>query len=346
MAKKRHHIVSQEAYQRYLEDKMTPRERHEFERHLLDHEFEEEALEGLEGLSEIELAEDMSDLRASLASRTHRSSSFVIWRVAAAVVLLGLFSVMVYYFIDQGAMKNERSLTKADKVENAESESSVSEEIIEEQDSSEILAYQQDLTEPVKVPVEEQDLDHKAEPSAKAVVDEKVNVEKPVTLSQEYDKALDIDEDLEVEIPVAIAFDQAEISEERTKKMESKPVAEEMAAPAVEQVRGAEARQALLHAEESDTRTIRGVVRADEDNTAVPGVNVIWKGSSAGTTTDIDGNFTIDIPSKEDGILVFSFIGLSTMEIPVNNQEYIEVAMQADLKQLTEVVVAPLLGIS
>lgn len=85
-------------------------------------------------------------------------------------------------------------------------------------------------------------------------------------------------------------------------------------------------------------KTVTGNVTGEDDGTPVPGVNVIVKGTSAGTVTDIDGKYQIGVP--EDGsIIVFSFIGLATEEVEVGNQSVIDMVMTADIKQLTEVVV-------
>jgi TonB-dependent SusC/RagA subfamily outer membrane receptor len=91
-------------------------------------------------------------------------------------------------------------------------------------------------------------------------------------------------------------------------------------------------------------RTVTGTVTAEEDGSPVPGVNVIVKGTSAGTVTDIDGAYQIGVPD-EGGILVFSFIGLATEEVEIGNQSTINMTMTADIKQLTEVVVTAL-GVS
>ncbi len=85
-------------------------------------------------------------------------------------------------------------------------------------------------------------------------------------------------------------------------------------------------------------RTVTGTVTGEEDGTPVPGVNVIVKGTSAGTVTDIDGKYQIGVPD-EGGILVFSFIGLATEEVEIGSQSVIDMVMTADIKQLTEVVV-------
>jgi len=85
-------------------------------------------------------------------------------------------------------------------------------------------------------------------------------------------------------------------------------------------------------------RTVTGTVSAEEDGTPVPGVNVIVKGTSTGTVTDIDGKYQIGVPDQ-GGVLVFSFIGLTTEEIEIGSQSIINMAMTADLYQLSEVVV-------
>jgi TonB-linked SusC/RagA family outer membrane protein len=91
-------------------------------------------------------------------------------------------------------------------------------------------------------------------------------------------------------------------------------------------------------------RTVTGTVTGADDGTPVPGVNVIVKGTAAGTVTDIDGMYQISVPA-DGGILVFSFIGLATEEVEIGNQSTINMVMSADIKQLTEVVVTAL-GVS
>ncbi len=85
-------------------------------------------------------------------------------------------------------------------------------------------------------------------------------------------------------------------------------------------------------------KTVTGSVTGEEDGTPVPGVNVIVKGTSAGTVTDIDGKYQIGVPD-DGGVLVFSFIGLTTEEVEVGNQSIIDMVMTADIKQLNELVV-------
>lgn len=85
-------------------------------------------------------------------------------------------------------------------------------------------------------------------------------------------------------------------------------------------------------------RNIKGVVTSDTDGSAIPGVNVVVKGTTTGTITDIDGKYSINVPEGSN-TLVFSFIGLQTQEVAIGGQSVIDVTMTADVKQLTEVIV-------
>lgn len=84
--------------------------------------------------------------------------------------------------------------------------------------------------------------------------------------------------------------------------------------------------------------TIKGRVTAQEDKSGLPGVNVLLKGSTNGTTTDGNGNYTLSVP-EATGTLVFSYIGYTTEEVPINGRTTIDIAMVADIKSLSEVVV-------
>ena len=76
----------------------------------------------------------------------------------------------------------------------------------------------------------------------------------------------------------------------------------------------------------------------DENNLPLLGVNVIVKGESRGTTTDFDGNYTIEDLSSGD-VLQFSYVGFLPQEITVTNQETIDVQLKTDSEALEEVVV-------
>lgn len=91
-------------------------------------------------------------------------------------------------------------------------------------------------------------------------------------------------------------------------------------------------------AKSAEVRTIRGTVISSDDNLPLPGVSVIVKGTSTGTATDGDGNFTLEIPDQPT-TLVFSFIGFVNQEVVINNQSQIEVRLEMDVASMDEVVV-------
>jgi TonB-dependent SusC/RagA subfamily outer membrane receptor len=84
-------------------------------------------------------------------------------------------------------------------------------------------------------------------------------------------------------------------------------------------------------------RTITGTVTSAEDNSALPGVSVLIKGTAAGTVTDIDGKYSLEV--AEGSVLLFSYVGFISEEVQVGNQSVIDFVMTPDLTQLEEIVV-------
>ena len=94
---------------------------------------------------------------------------------------------------------------------------------------------------------------------------------------------------------------------------------------------------ALIIDARAQDRTITGKV-LDENGSSLPGVNIILKGTATGTTSDIDGNYVLSVPSQ-GGVLIFSFIGFMTREIEIGAQSSINITLLGDTRQLSEVVV-------
>ncbi len=83
---------------------------------------------------------------------------------------------------------------------------------------------------------------------------------------------------------------------------------------------------------------IQGQVLSAEDGTPIPGVNIVVKGTTQGTVTDVNGNYQLPAVNA-DQKLTFSFIGYLTQEVPVIDQNKIDVKLGPDVSQLSEVVV-------
>lgn len=84
---------------------------------------------------------------------------------------------------------------------------------------------------------------------------------------------------------------------------------------------------------------VSGRVTSEDVPGGIPGVNIVLKGTGTGTATDASGNFRLSIPDPGDGVLIFSYIGYQTQEVPVNRRSQINVTLRADERGLNEVVV-------
>ncbi len=84
--------------------------------------------------------------------------------------------------------------------------------------------------------------------------------------------------------------------------------------------------------------TVNGTVVEQASGEGMPGVAILVKGTSSGTVTDADGRFNLQVPG-EDAVLVFSFIGYMSQEVPVRGKSTINVTLVEDVESLEELVV-------
>jgi TonB-linked SusC/RagA family outer membrane protein len=82
---------------------------------------------------------------------------------------------------------------------------------------------------------------------------------------------------------------------------------------------------------------VSGKVVSSVDNQSIPGVSITVKGTTRGTISDLDGNYTLVAPA--DGILIFSFVGMISQEVPINGKKVINLNMKENKIDLGEVVV-------
>lgn len=88
----------------------------------------------------------------------------------------------------------------------------------------------------------------------------------------------------------------------------------------------------------AQTRTITGTVTGSDDGQPIPGASVFVKGTTMGTITQIDGDYTINVPQDAE-VLVFSFVGMETQEQEIAGRSVINVSLGSDAIQMDEVVV-------
>lgn len=86
------------------------------------------------------------------------------------------------------------------------------------------------------------------------------------------------------------------------------------------------------------THIVSGTVTTKEDNLPLPGVTVLIKGTKRGTTTDLNGNYSLEVADTSS--ILFSFVGMQTNEVAANNRSDVDIKMAEDVSQLKEIVIA------
>ena len=86
-----------------------------------------------------------------------------------------------------------------------------------------------------------------------------------------------------------------------------------------------------------DQTRVEGIVKDDSDGSAIPGVNIVEKGTNNGIMTDANGYYSINIP--EGAILVFSSVGYESQEINVGGRSVIDITLSQNVQQLADIVV-------
>ncbi|GMQ29772.1 SusC/RagA family TonB-linked outer membrane protein [Algoriphagus confluentis] len=93
----------------------------------------------------------------------------------------------------------------------------------------------------------------------------------------------------------------------------------------------------VVFSAQSQERVLKGVVTASSDGLPMPGVTILDKSNQRGTTTNVDGEYSISV--TDQSVLVFSFIGFTSKEFTVGNQSELNVVLDEDASELQEVVV-------
>jgi TonB-linked SusC/RagA family outer membrane protein len=87
---------------------------------------------------------------------------------------------------------------------------------------------------------------------------------------------------------------------------------------------------------------IKGKVTSTEDGSPVPGAYVLVKGTNSGTATDVNGNYQVSV--SPDATLVFSSIGMKSLEVPVNGRTTIDVNLESETTEMDEIIVSAVAG--
>jgi TonB family protein len=305
--------------EKYLKGELSPAERHALERKALDDPFLADALDGAEQLHGHTFSSDITELNEAIAKK--RKTSVWIWpmRIAAGFILISVSTFIIWQATEFTettqpiAYQNQEQESASPAP--SDSGSTAIEEVgpIAPQPSKDIARR----TNPSQPSAKQ--LKNSGEGSATQPVDNSKDMaeEEKIIETQPAEK---IEETKEEEIPVAAKSTE---SDRAKKEMLAAPESKVQARSAVAAVSG---------------RKIKGRVTSSEDGSALPGVNVVLKGTTIGTVTNAKGEYEI-VFTEQDPTLVYAFIGLNTTEVNAGSRSEIDVSLSLDATQLSEVIV-------
>lgn len=337
MADVRHDI------EKYLKGELTLSERNALERRALDDPFLMEALEGAEQISSADFSLDLQHLQTSLRERTSKRKVISLWswpaRIAAGLTLIALsgYVVMKLY---QGDQSNDLALQEKVLPEKPapiiqEGPAVISDSGTVEEENKVTPAG--GLQEPKKT----YSLSESAEARSteKSAPEEKPKLQ-PATVpgievtvaKEEHHNAVSTTESNITNISPS----SGELAEQIRKDADQLAQTEDDLSKKISG-RAAGVQVQTRDEDKTKNRVLRGRV-TDTEGDGLPGVNVLVKGTDVGTITDATGNYEIPVDDKTSE-LVFSFIGMQTHEEEVTNEGELNVALDQDVSQLSEVVV-------
>jgi TonB family protein len=331
--------------ERYLNGEMTPAERHALEKKSLSDPFLADALEGAELITSFDFEQDVNALNKAIDVKTRKESknkNLLFWslRIAAGLVILLIATYLILNLGDeikstpnlsdqQPIQKPDTNQLKKDSSTTGVSNNQLAlaeEKVIQKKEPTDKLKSAERKNNTLKTPVIE---------AEKAVA--------PIADITETEPQV---EEIKTEIiaPV-ITNSSADLEEKKMSPVTASEVAKEAEPVVSSRLRGTNAdRNAKKSFADQGANpqlpaaTISGVVTSAEDGSPLPGVNVVLKGTTIGTITDVEGRFKLDSATIAS-TLVYSFIGLQTKEMNVTNFNPLNVALNADVTQLSEVVV-------
>jgi len=320
--------------ERYKSGKMTSSEMHALEKKALSDPFLADALHGAEKISNEDFTKEVAALNERILSNNKKS----LWaplRIAAGIILLMGISVTIYFI----STSDQRPELMASKTESKTTDSitSLGDTVSNKKD---LLTMNESLEE------KEKSTDEKKSKARQEVALPKLS---PITKNEPPVQMAD----------QAAETKQSEEAPEIKAEEETKPqpeVAEEQKLSATEiETQSAlrdivsdkkEVRKKVISPSSTSgalaskpVRVVNGQVTSAEDGTPLPGVNVTIKGTTKGTITDEQGNYSIELDAEKSPQLVFSFIGTYSNEVPVNDQSNVNTQLKNDVSQLSEVVV-------
>ncbi len=361
--------LSEEDILGYLNGQLEAKEMHRIEREALDDDFDAEALEGLSSLSAEGFETDMATLSARLEKRIAKEKpkkKLLLWpRWAAAIAVFALASWGIVYLVNTDALNKEGSLALEEhRTEESRPESAP----LAEDDKTTKKQSTKEEEAPLLLPPEDSDDvaredrpdkhhdSHSYPPETVAIVDEMIQAEEALETEAATNPVEEKIGKARAPVEEVGILQQQQKSSRSSSNSEEKTLPENsrMIGPTATRSEAAEEfRQEALNRKSSKSKRQKSTSDAQAPNVVegkvttadgegIRGVNVLLQGSTIGTTTDIEGNYSLEIPSNADeSTLEFSYIGYTSQKIsPSKASATVNVQMEEDSQVLSEVVFA------
>jgi TonB family protein len=343
--------------ERYLHGELSPAEMHALEKKALYDPFLAEALEGAAQLAPADLSADLQQLQASLRQASPKTTpgvSLRVWalRIAATLLLLAVATAIIVRIVSTQderlalqtpppARQEEASAParpQADSVVTSPPKPGVvASKPAEESNADESRSFHlNSASEPTSTPSpvadagESVDYFEKQQP---VVAD--VQEAPPAAPEAEFKTDPADDREDATRKRKSLAMQSADKNVETKKELAYTPSTLSGRVAGVSITRTAD----TLNYVTTTAKTVRGKVTLSDDGTGIPGVNVMVVGTDQGTVTDINGNYHIRVEDENNTMLAFSFIGMQNKEVPLGDAENVDVQLDQDVSQLSEVVV-------
>lgn len=330
--------------ERYLSGEMTPEERHALEKKSMSDPFLAEALEGAEHITSAQYEQDLKALYHTIDLKTkkeNKNNTILIWslRIAAGMVIV---FIATYLIINLGEeIKSTPKLSDSDQLQKATPPEIKTDSATNDTVNNQLALVEEKREDEKEKKDKLKSIERKNTTSNTSVIEAEEAVIPLADVINTEPQA----EEIKTEVITPPVSGRAEVQEKEISPVIAREVPKESEPAVGNRVRGGVSdRMAKKSSPEQNASpqqpasAISGIVTSAEDGSPLPGVNVVLKGTTIGTVTDVEGKFILDSATIAS-TLVYSFIGLQTKEVGITNFNPLNVALNADVSQLSEVVV-------
>lgn len=316
---------------KYLRGELGASQMHELEKRALSDPFMRDALEGGSTVEPTDFTADVTAINNGL-----KGGGKTIWftplRIAAGVALLGaaVLFVVLNDTADTRLAQTEQSPVGGEQKRASEEKAADSVQQTQPDKKDQLLSLNKPDNKPEKTTARKK----VATESAAAPLPTQLE---PTVATEDVAAGLELAEKTAEKESREVVRDTVRIADElfqAPKLATADEQKREVTTRSAQQLKSAGARSSGFA---DASRAIKGQVKST-DGQPLPGVNILIKGTTTGTVSDINGNYSITT-NTPDPTLVFSFVGLQTSEVDAKNKADLDVTLAEDLSQLSEVVV-------